>query len=542
MFQGLLLIGLCNREDLITSIFSLPQLAYLGEFSFPQYCFQFLVWAWFTSATGEQYVDHRYFMLLFATAVAITIISATCRKRLSLFVACITPLFIAYFMMQSYWAAASSSSFSFNQRSVHPPSTFFHVSSKYYNDSTLIFNYEYDGRWNYKTFNPSIINVNGLFLLAARRGFTTSQHGAWFNQSTILNTWDTNLVLTVFQTSNAMQSAVVVDIKFKPCMPEPVCNKNGTTVFKITTQPEDPRFFFYNGSFYITMFSYDNIVTNVSTEYKLSRDYIGDYGTGTDVCTSTADGLIGRMYILKVPSGGILPCMFDFINSAVPVLQNQTKFPKGSITKNWLAFTFINVSSSREHLYFIYQISPVFVIMEVDNPDSEIAYSYEVFRTDTPSFISQFDTYTRSGSLNDDSEHGGYLASHVLPSNIHGSVNPIFFSDQYVSIFHVLSDNVVRNYATYVFAFCPEPPFKIISVSKRPLRLYLDACQGSKAPMAFVSGLTLGPCTGENQYSKNCFIVSYGVCDESSRVIRINATAYMDLMMIAANKHEICSA
>lgn len=517
-FQSLLLLGLCNKEDFIAQFFSFPLLVKLGDFSFPQYCFQFLVLAWYQEATGEPYVDQRYFLLLFATSVAISIIAAPCGKRLGMFVACLTPFFIAYFMMQSFWAASTNSRNQEHSYPISPPLNSFFSNSKYYKDTPLFFKYETDGRWDYATFNPSILNVNGLTLFAARRGITTSQFGAWFNQTTLLNTWKTSLVVGTFDFKKETQLPLAaIDLMFKPCMPEPICNKNGTSVFKITTGPEDPRLFQYNGNYYLTMFGYDNIMSNRTMD-TLSSKYFGEFGTGTEVCIPKSDGLIGRMHILKLPKNGPISSYDCVLQDSViaPIMQNQTVYPNNSVTKNWLAFSF------QTRLFFIDQISPSFSIMEVVDPDTEVVYAFQAYSSDTPSIIKSLDTNSSFGSLNN---------SQIFSSNIHGGANPVRYKDQYVSIFHVLSASASENYANYMFTFCPNPPFKIITRSQEPLYLDMSACEGRSNPIAFVSGLTLGPCTGENVGSKNCFLVTYGVCDTASRIIRINATAYMNNMM-----------
>ena len=73
-------------------------------------------------------------------------------------------------------------------------------------------------------------------------------------------------------------NAYVISVgKFIPCIPVPTCNTNGTVVVKLTTGPEDPRIFHYNGVEYLSFFSYDNIVDSQNNNTVLSQDYVGSY-------------------------------------------------------------------------------------------------------------------------------------------------------------------------------------------------------------------------------------------------------------------------
>jgi predicted GH43/DUF377 family glycosyl hydrolase len=259
-----------------------------------------------------------------------------------------------------------------------------------------------------------------------------------------------------------------------------------------------------------------------STIDKLSSRYFGEFGTGTEVCIPKSDGLIGRMHIMKLPKNGPISS-YDCVlqNSVVaPIMQNQTVYPNNSVIKNWLAFTF------QTRLFFIDQISPSFNIMEVVDPDTEVVNAFQAYSSNTPSIIKSLDVNSSYESFND---------SQIFSSNIHGGANPILYKNQYISIFHVLSSDASANYANYMFTFCQNPPFKIITRSIDPLYLDMSACEGRSNPIAFVSGLTLGPCAGEKIGSKNCFLVTYGVCDTASRIIRINATAYMNSMMVTGS-------
>ena len=109
IFQSTLLLGLCNPEDIITRIFSLPFLVKLGQFSFPQYVFQFMVYAWFHAGTSQVEVDIRFFLLLFTTSAAVATVMepVSYKKNLSKFCLFAAPLLIAYSMMQPYWVGTN---------------------------------------------------------------------------------------------------------------------------------------------------------------------------------------------------------------------------------------------------------------------------------------------------------------------------------------------------------------------------------------------------------------------------------------------------
>lgn len=106
IFQCTLLIGLCNERDLLATFFCHPFLKRLGLYGFPQYIFQFMVWGWFHEATGEDFVDVRYFLLLFSTSVIVwTLISRFNGKRMNEFVLILSPLLVMYLILQPYIAA-----------------------------------------------------------------------------------------------------------------------------------------------------------------------------------------------------------------------------------------------------------------------------------------------------------------------------------------------------------------------------------------------------------------------------------------------------
>lgn len=110
--QCLLLLGLNNKNDILVRVFRTPVLSKLGEYSFPQYVFQFLVLAWFQNATGRTYVDIRFFLLLFSTSMFISYIAApfTNRKGLKKICVCVCVCLSVYLMIQPYWIKMNKSS------------------------------------------------------------------------------------------------------------------------------------------------------------------------------------------------------------------------------------------------------------------------------------------------------------------------------------------------------------------------------------------------------------------------------------------------
>lgn len=103
--QSALLIGLCNGQDLLTRLFCHPLFKQFGLYGFPQYIFQFIVYAWYHFATQKDAVDVRYFLLLFATSVVVwTLVSPFGGKRMNTFVLCFVPFLVTYLMLQPFWA------------------------------------------------------------------------------------------------------------------------------------------------------------------------------------------------------------------------------------------------------------------------------------------------------------------------------------------------------------------------------------------------------------------------------------------------------
>jgi peptidoglycan/LPS O-acetylase OafA/YrhL len=110
--QCLLLLGLNNKNDILARAFSYPVLSKLGDYSFPQYVFQFLVLAWFQNATEKTVVDIRFFLLLFSTSIFISYIAApfTNRKGLKKIFACVCIFLSVYLMIQPYLIKMNKSS------------------------------------------------------------------------------------------------------------------------------------------------------------------------------------------------------------------------------------------------------------------------------------------------------------------------------------------------------------------------------------------------------------------------------------------------
>jgi len=361
-------------------------------------------------------------------------------------------------------------------------------------------------------------------LLAVRRDWVESTWETWYSQSYLLNRWNTQVVVGTSTDPQAQGSSIkvtgsaVLNINdFIPCMPPPVCNANGTLVVKVTSGPEDPRIFSYNGSTYISFFSYDNI-NNENAAYD-PTSYQGYYGTGTKICVPTSDGLIGRMYVSKIYPVPPNACMLEPL---IPINQGSFQFANYSIIKNWLAF-----SDGESDLYFIHQISPQFIVMKIVFV-SDIEWFATVDSTsDTPREILDLDLFETSDQ--DDPSVVDSSSWSAIASNIHGSVNPVYVNAEqsswgksyYLSIFHVISSSSQSSsYASYAFSFDEfSRPFKISALSSRlPLNLtgYSFSTCGRKFPFAFVSGLEIAGC--QSNATTACLLISYGVCDLESRI------------------------
>jgi hypothetical protein len=369
---------------------------------------------------------------------------------------------------------------------------------------------------------------------------------SWYGESFILNRWNTQVVigstLEIGTPENriAISNSVVASVKqFVPCMPPPVCNVNGTLVVKLTSGPEDPRIFAYNGSKYISYFSYDNII-GANNTYGISLyddNYVGYYGTGTHLCIATPDGLIGRMYVSKLNPHPPNRCL---LQQLIPVYQDSFRFANDSIVKNWLAF------SLQSELYFIHQICPQFIVMRVSETTETEWIATEHSSVATPSSIIALDkpTHQPTALKYFSSELEDSIVKTAIASNIHGSVNPILvLSDKsswsttyFLSIFHVLSNDPKTSYASYAFSFTPYSPFYITGLSKRlPLNVtgYSSYRCGGKFPFAFVSGLEIFPCKSNPVHA--CLAISYGVCDKESRVSIMDLRDFETKMMTLLN-------
>lgn len=403
----------------------------------------------------------------------------------------------------------------------------------------------------------------------ARRDYQTGGGNNWFDRDYLQNKWESQIIMGTYSASAQTQQASVLNTEtFTPCLPPVTCNGNGTLAVKVSAGPEDPRLFYFAGSYYVSVFSYDNIHKNTSLVEDVGY---GDYGTGSSLCVPSSDGLIGRMYVAKVGAVNVNPCI---LSTFKPVLQTGLSFSNYSIVKNWLAFSFNN-ESDPEELYFIHQISPFFVIMAAElSPDA--VNTYVAHNTTAPDLIRLLDLAAASHRAEDDftlvqqdSASVVYLSAQQLahqadPASgvdvevladprqgataVHGSVNPVLIeaadsstgSSYYLSIFHLVSGRPLLNYASYAFAFCAHPPFEISAVSPR---LWLNTTLSSStnttvcgaAPFAFVSGLTTTVCDDSTDESADtCLLISYGVCDTESRVAQVRLKEFENTFNITA--------
>ncbi len=100
--QSGVLIGLSNKEDVLTKVFSHPVLMKFGKYSIVQYIFQFIVYQWYSYATSNHVVDIWYFLLLFATSVVIgTLLNIIAQRNMNKVLLMVAScLFIMYLMLQ----------------------------------------------------------------------------------------------------------------------------------------------------------------------------------------------------------------------------------------------------------------------------------------------------------------------------------------------------------------------------------------------------------------------------------------------------------
>lgn len=136
--QSALLIGLCNGQDLLTRLFCHPLLKQFGLYGFPQYIFQFIVYAWYSFATQKDAVDIRYFLLLFATSVVVwTLVSPFGGKRMNTFVLCFVPFLVIYLMLQPFWANYHESNGSGSSDSSSSAAVYNPVQPAWWDDSPI---------------------------------------------------------------------------------------------------------------------------------------------------------------------------------------------------------------------------------------------------------------------------------------------------------------------------------------------------------------------------------------------------------------------
>jgi hypothetical protein len=415
------------------------------------------------------------------------------------------------------------------------------------------------------------------WMLVARRDYVTTSAHTWYNEGYLTNKWETEILLGFYSYLSEAQSTVAMDTSaFTPCVRPVMCNSNGTVVAKVTTGPEDPRLFKYRGAYYISVFSYDNVNAAYYDDVRKTSHQGGAYGTGSQMCRPTSDGLIGRMYVAKIEDS--VPVSKCTVGEFLPVEQSSMKFPEYSIIKNWLSFVHMNydLAVPQEELFFIHQISPFFVVMRTTmsatSIQTEVAYN-----TTSLMSVRKLDNTAQSfGSVDDDALienensvmyysaeriqileslstpfvgkaqediESTSVTNGVISSYIHGSANAVYVPSwkspsgkaYYMGVLHTLSSDSYLNYAHYPFVFCDAPPFRMSGLGSR-LALNIDPPTSScNSSFAFVSGLAVGVggiCQFPNDFDTFCVIITYGVCDQDSRIKIIKLSEVEDSISV----------
>ena len=389
VFQSIILIGLTLPVDILGYIFSHPLFVRFGDISYPQYVFQFMAYAWYSHLSGEEDCDETYFLLLFVTSVVVSLIVSLLKdgKIYDWFNSIVLVIFLIYLCIQPVLTTLqdrNSSAFTVH----HDDIVYIPLIS-----NTIVFEMPFFSPIHSDLyFNPSVVIIDDYPIMSFRKDYITSSEYQWYGDVYLLNKWEPEVYIgnpsfTSRYTNGGNPESIhyavskISIVNFKPCISPPICNANGTVTIKMTTGPEDPRLFVFQEHLYMTMFSYDNVYNATLHE---ANDYKGAWGTGSDLCEPTPDGLIGRMYIMKVEECGE--------GKAIPVYQDGLQFVENTVVKNWLTFNYYNTEEENEELYFIHQISPSVVIMKTTEITESYVNTSVQYIIDTPAEILSLDS------------------------------------------------------------------------------------------------------------------------------------------------------
>jgi hypothetical protein len=315
--------------------------------------------------------------------------------------------------------------------------------------------------------------------------------------------------------------------KHTPCIKSFSCNSNGTRTIQISTGVEDPRLLRWKDDVYATFFSFDDVSDKVNN--------FGDaWSTGTTFhcgSESNSSGISeysgsGRMHLVRVYNGdndGMVGAGAEGGRDhlrPIPVLWSEDPLMR-MVSKNWLAFT------DHEHtLFWIHSMYPRLIVLKTVSPKLAPRALPESFQTQLIVNMTAEDTVLGS----------------VLPTNnrspfeVHGSSNPVRIPGNHsgrgrpylFTIVHLVSEDLTLNYASYAVALSPMFPFEIIGASKK--ELWLEKVPEEKhcaRPGAFASGLQLNrSISGDIEV-----IITYGVCDQESRMTRFNLQSFEEEAM-----------
>lgn len=342
--------------------------------------------------------------------------------------------------------------------------------------------------------NPSVICHNGRLLLAIREMHQPTV------QPPCTDVWRSKVIVSQISAYSSERRALVADSR---CITDltPAASFDGEDeargcvragrVHSVGFGAEDPRWTLLAGAVHLGV----NVGGVAARHGDLSRvrTTAGSRIDEARRCEDLGERRDMLLLLLEPPRGRVGATASE-VSVGVPLYSEPTRLrwadAPSPVDRNWLFFEHRErnadgVGSGKDALkaYALFSIEPHLVLRL-----GEGGACVEEHRTSNPVFGKRF-------------------AGRV----VHGGANPLLISSAqgkpfyYVSVFHTKDDEL--RYKNYVYTFAARPPFEVISVGRKALRL-----KGKR--VRFVTSLTsLGRFEGEDVLMG----ISYGVDDRSAR-------------------------
>jgi peptidoglycan/LPS O-acetylase OafA/YrhL len=576
----LILFGLANGSDVLCSPFSFWVCRLLGEWSYAQYIFQFIVFNVFISfvsispAGGGglmiRVLDIALFLvcLLSASALGATFIQTRGAKYFYLFPKVLFPLSVVWFVFSALQLTAPGDFSTHTHTRDIPLYVSLPLASHDLKLNLTLAPFPLSEK--YHIINPSIVKYQGQYIVAARLHYLETlliqadglhneyisreyrYHSAIvmgtlsldFNMLEPMKLVPTPTVVATDATGYTTVNTALDPLRHAPCRrPAVFFPHNNSYVSTFTTGPEDPRLMVLHDTLYMSYFAYKPVhVPGEVCATAPSEEPIGwPYMIGYDISTVHARQGIdnsgsgsgrGRSRQLRATE---LVLDEKLLLGEVQVVASHISIPLASVIASSKITSIMNTSKL---ISAHSKVQKNWVMFKKDHVSYVIYSLYPFHRV----FSLSSKYFSSLGTGTGKHQHHFYdqvpLIQPIVDKYcaeeddvkdelcLHGSVNPILLADIkfggvgnhaiFLGIFHVVAHGGVYKHFFYTFS-SQAPAFKILNVSSE---IGLQSSSG----VAFVSSVLEARHAGEPH-----LVLTYGSDDVEARILVMSRAHLMDL-------------